>query len=114
MTHQDLLAVAQEFGNPVYVYDASIMETQYKRLAKAFKGVKQVKFNYAVKALSNISVLKLLNSFGCGHDTPPSEGTACLETYRVRLPPEMGFNESVDLYLHVDVAQNPNAPASGQ
>ncbi len=69
MTHQDLLAVAQEFGNPVYVYNASIMEAQYKRLAKAFKGVKKVKFNYAVKALSNISVLKVLNSFGCGMDT---------------------------------------------
>ena len=50
-----------------------------------------------------------LNSFGCGPDTPLSEGTWCLETYRVQLPPEMGFNESVDLDLHVDVAQNPNA-----
>lgn len=69
MTHQDLLAVAQEFGNPVYVYDASTMKVQYKRLVAAFKGVKRVKFKYAVKALSNISVLKLLNSFGCGMDT---------------------------------------------
>jgi diaminopimelate decarboxylase len=31
--------------------------------------VKQVKFHYAVKALSNISVLRLLKSFGCGLDT---------------------------------------------
>ncbi|QIE58937.1 diaminopimelate decarboxylase [Rasiella rasia] len=69
MTHQDLLAVAQEFGNPVYVYNASTMEAQYKRLDKAFKGVKKVKFHYAVKALSNLSVLKLLHSFGCGMDT---------------------------------------------
>jgi diaminopimelate decarboxylase len=69
MTHHDLLAIAQEFGNPIYVYDASTMEAQYKRLSNAFKGVKQVKFNYAVKALSNISVLKLLSSFGCGMDT---------------------------------------------
>ncbi|MDX1462608.1 MAG: diaminopimelate decarboxylase [Marinirhabdus sp.] len=69
MTHQDLIAVSQEFGTPLYVYDASIMEAQYKRLAKAFKGVKQVKFHYAVKALSNLSVLKLLHGFGCGMDT---------------------------------------------
>jgi diaminopimelate decarboxylase len=69
MTHQDLLTVAQEFESPVYVYDASIMEAQYKRLANGFKGVKKVKFHYAVKALSNISVLKLLSSFGCGMDT---------------------------------------------
>ena len=69
MTHQDLLAVAQEFGSPVYVYNASTIEAQYKRLSKAFKGVKKVKFQYAVKALSNISVLKLLHHFGCGMDT---------------------------------------------
>lgn len=69
MTHQDLLAVAQEFGNPVYVYNASTMEAQYKRLEKSFKGVKKVKFNYAVKALSNMAVLKVLNNFGCGMDT---------------------------------------------
>ena len=69
MTHQDLLAVVQEFDNPVYVYNASTIEAQYKRLEKSFKGVKQVKFNYAVKALSNISVLQLLSNLGCGMDT---------------------------------------------
>jgi hypothetical protein len=41
-----------------------------------------------------------LNRFGCGPDTPPSEGRACLETYRVELPAEMGVNETVDLDLH--------------
>ena len=69
MNQQDLLAVAQEFGNPVYVYDAETIETQYKRLNDAFKKVKRLKINYAVKALSNISVLKFLNSLGSGMDT---------------------------------------------
>jgi diaminopimelate decarboxylase len=69
MTHQDLLAVVREFESPVYVYDASKMEAQYKRLTTAFKKVKDVKFHYAVKALSNISVLKYLASLGCGLDT---------------------------------------------
>ena len=69
MTNQDLLAVAQEFGSPVYVYNASKIEAQYKRLTNAFKGVKQLRINYAVKALSNISILKLLNSLGSGLDT---------------------------------------------
>lgn len=69
MNYQDLLAVVQEHGSPVYVYDASKIEAQYKRLNDAFKKVKQVKINYAVKALSNISVLKFLSSLGTGMDT---------------------------------------------
>lgn len=69
MTHKDLLAIATQYGSPVYVYDASKIETQFKRLQNAFKGVKQVKIHYAVKALSNISVLKLLLNQGAGLDT---------------------------------------------
>ncbi|PKA83738.1 diaminopimelate decarboxylase [Ulvibacter sp. MAR_2010_11] len=69
MKHQDLLAVAEQYGSPVYVYDASKIESQYKRLTSAFKKVKHVKINYAVKALSNISVLKLLSTLGSGMDT---------------------------------------------
>ena len=69
MDNQDLLRVAQEFGSPVYVYDASKIEAQYNRLTQAFKNVKKLKINYAVKALSNVSVLKLLNSFGSNMDT---------------------------------------------
>ncbi|GAB5399678.1 MAG: diaminopimelate decarboxylase [Aureisphaera sp.] len=69
MTNQDLLAIAREYESPVYVYDAQKMEGQYKRLQDAFKKVKQVKINYAVKALSNISVLKFLKSLGAGMDT---------------------------------------------
>ena len=69
MEKSQLLKIAQEFGSPVYVYDAEKIEYQYKRLTNAFKGVKHLKINYAVKALSNISVLKLLHSFGSGIDT---------------------------------------------
>lgn len=69
MTNKDLLAVVREFESPVYVYDAHKIEAQYKRLHNAFKKVKQVKINYAVKALSNISVLKFLSSLGAGMDT---------------------------------------------
>jgi diaminopimelate decarboxylase len=69
MRNEDLLDVVKEFGSPVYVYDAAVMESQYKRLVNAFKEVKKIKVNYAVKALSNISVLKLLHSFGAGMDT---------------------------------------------
>ena len=69
MLDNQLLKIAQEFGSPVYVYDAEKIETQYKRLTNAFKGVKKLKLNYAVKALSNISILKLFKSLGSGIDT---------------------------------------------
>lgn len=69
MTNQDLLSVVQDFGSPLYVYDANIMKSQYKRLQDAFSEVKHLKIHYAVKALSNISVLKYLNSLGAGMDT---------------------------------------------
>ena len=69
MLDNQLLKIAQEFGSPVYVYDAGKIESQYKRLTNAFKDVKKLKINYAVKALSNISILKLFKSLGSGIDT---------------------------------------------
>ncbi|HSP11716.1 MAG TPA: diaminopimelate decarboxylase [Salegentibacter sp.] len=69
MTNQDLLAVAKEFESPVYVYDAEKIAFQYNRLKNAFSEIKDLRIHYAVKALSNISILKFLNSMGCGLDT---------------------------------------------
>ncbi|MGK0253927.1 MAG: diaminopimelate decarboxylase [Mariniflexile sp.] len=69
MLENQLLKIAQDFGSPLYVYDAEKIEAQYKRLTNAFKNVKSLKINYAVKALSNISILKLFNALGSGIDT---------------------------------------------
>lgn len=69
MKNQDLLNVASEFGSPVYVYDSEKITSQYKRLTKAFKNVEHLRLHYAVKALSNLSILKLLNTLGSCFDT---------------------------------------------
>ncbi|MDO6623547.1 diaminopimelate decarboxylase [Oceanihabitans sp. 1_MG-2023] len=69
MQNSTLLQIAKDFGSPIYVYDAEKISFQYTRLTSAFKKVKQVKLNYAVKALSNISILKLMKSLGAGLDT---------------------------------------------
>ncbi len=69
MENAQLLAIAKEYGSPVYVYDSAKIVSQYNRLTTAFKKVKQLKLNYAVKALSNIAILKLINSLGAGLDT---------------------------------------------
>ncbi len=64
-----LLNIAKDFGSPVYVYDSEKIVSQYNRLTNAFSKVKKLKLNYAAKALSNISILKLFNSIGSGLDT---------------------------------------------
>lgn len=69
MTHSELIKIAEDFGSPVYVYDAKKIEFQYNRLTSAFKQVKHLKINYAVKALSNISILKYFKKLGAGIDT---------------------------------------------
>ena len=69
MENAQLLKIANEFGSPLYVYDADKIESQYNRLTTAFKAVKKLKLNDAVKALSNISILKLFKNLGAGIDT---------------------------------------------
>jgi len=69
MDNNTLLQIAKEYGSPIYVYDAEKITSQYKRLTKAFNSVNNLRINYAAKALSNISVLKLFHSMGSGLDT---------------------------------------------
>ena len=69
MQPAQLEALAQEFGNPLYVYDAEKIEFQYNRLTNAFAKVDSLRINYAMKALSTISILKLLKNLGSGLDT---------------------------------------------
>ena len=69
MNRELLLSLVKKHESPLYVYDAEKIESQYNRMTKAFSGVKKLKLNYAVKALSNISVLKIFNSLGAGLDT---------------------------------------------
>ena len=90
MKNETLLNIAKEFGSPVYVYDATKIETQYKRLTSAFSKVKHLKINYAVKALSNISILKLMKKLGAGLDT--------VSIQEVKLGLTAGFNPENIIY----------------
>ena len=69
METNQLLELSEQFGSPLYVYDAEKIQSQYHRLEKAFSKVNSLRINYAVKALSNLSVLKLLKQLGSGLDT---------------------------------------------
>ncbi len=67
MNSRLLESVAGEYGTPVYVYDEAKIISQYNRLKNAF-GSQEVKLHYAMKALSNINVLKTLKEQGAGLD----------------------------------------------
>ena len=69
MNKNKLLEAAKKFGTPLYVYNSEKIKNQFSRLTKAFKKVNKLQINYAVKALSNISVLKYINKLGAGIDT---------------------------------------------
>ena len=69
MRPNQLLGIVKEHGAPLYVYDAEKITSQYQRLTNAFSDVQSLRLNYAAKALSNLAVLRLLNSLGSGLDT---------------------------------------------
>ena len=69
MESNSLLRLAEKYGSPLYVYDTDKITSQYNRITNAFSDVKNVKINYAVKALSNINILKIFNQLGSCLDT---------------------------------------------
>ncbi|WP_169779261.1 diaminopimelate decarboxylase [Campylobacter curvus] len=63
----DFNELAREYGTPLYVYDFDYITNRYNMLKDAFSARKSL-ICYAVKANSNLSVLKLLASLGAGFD----------------------------------------------
>ncbi|CAM4326750.1 diaminopimelate decarboxylase [Gillisia limnaea] len=90
MKDQNLSAIANEFGSPVYVYDAEKIMFQHERLTNAFSEIAKLRINYAAKALSNISILKLMNKMGSGLDT--------VSIQEVKLGLKAGFDPSKIIY----------------
>lgn len=81
MEKRQLLELANKYGSPLYVYDTDKIEAQYNRLTTAFSSVKNLKLNYAVKALSNVNILQFFKNIGAGLDTVSiQEVQLCLTT----------------------------------
>src|SRR5512145_1046400 len=57
----DLAAVAQLHGTPTYVYSAQTITDNYRRLAASLAGL-DVQICYAMKANSNLAVLRLFSN----------------------------------------------------
>lgn len=82
LTSEQLVQLADQFGTPLYVYHAEKIKEQYETLEAAFPDVK-AKFFYACKALTNINILKYINSLGAGID--------CVSINEVKLGLKAGF-----------------------
>lgn len=95
LTHHQLNQIAKDFDTPVYVYHAEKIKEQYERLLNAFAGV-DAKFFYAAKALTNINILKYINSIGCNVD--------CSSVNEVKLAIKAGFLPQNILYTSSNIA----------
>jgi len=84
-----VLSIAEKYGCPLYVYDFAIVERQYKRLVSAFGGLK-IKINYACKAMTNLTMLKLIRGLGAGLDA--------VSIQEVKLGLHAGFKADEILY----------------
>lgn len=89
LTSDQLTDIAKEFGTPVYVYHAERITEQYKKLELAFETCNS-RFFYACKALTNINILKHINSIGCNVD--------CSSINEVKLALMAGFEPKNILY----------------
>ena len=95
LSHEQLVALAHQFGTPLYVYHAEKIKEQYDKLLTSFKGV-DVRFFYAAKALTNINILRYLKSTGCNID--------CSSINEAKLAVIAGFAPSDILYTSNNIA----------
>ena len=89
LTHQQLSEIANEFGSPVYIYHAERIGQQYHKLQKAFNN-SDARFFYACKSLTNINILKYIQSLGACLD--------CVSVNEVKLGLMTGFDKNNILY----------------
>ena len=89
LSHQQLRNLADEFGTPLYVYDADSISHQYGKLAHAFRHWDARMF-YACKSLTNLNVLKHIHSLGASLD--------CVSINEVKLGLMAGFEKNNILY----------------
>ena len=59
--------ISDQFDTPAYIYSKRTLETNANAYVKSFTKPDSLAC-FAVKSLSNISILKLLNDMGCGFD----------------------------------------------
>ena len=68
LTHQQLVELTKQYPTPFYIYDEQGIRDNMKYFTKAFSIFPQFREYFAVKALPNPYILRILESEGCGAD----------------------------------------------
>lgn len=68
LTDHQLIALADRHGTPLYLYDGDMILQRYRELHDYLSWPK-LKIHYAMKANSNVAILKLLHEAGANLDT---------------------------------------------
>ncbi|MCD6010875.1 MAG: diaminopimelate decarboxylase [Flavipsychrobacter sp.] len=89
LSNEQLTAIANEYGSPVYVYHAEKIAEQYNKLKSAFSA-HPTRFYYACKALTNVNILKYMKSLGACID--------CVSISEVKLAQLAGYEPNEILY----------------
>jgi diaminopimelate decarboxylase len=125
-----LTRLAGEFGTPLYVYDRRAIETRFDEFRQAFSArFRKIRIFYAVKANSNVALIRLLHLRGAGAEVvslgeillsrkagvPPSE---ILFTSSSKGPAEIAYAVENGILLNVDSVDEleqipPSAAAAG-
>ena len=68
LSHEELSALVKKFPTPFYLYDEKGIRENMRHFTKAFGNFPAFREYFAVKALPNPYILKILKSEGCGGD----------------------------------------------
>lgn len=96
LSNTELANIADEFGTPVYVYDADKIKSNTVSLQQHLEIL--TPFFYACKALTNINILRYIKSLGANVD--------CSSINEVRLALHAGFAAESILYTSNGIAFN--------
>ena len=83
------LGLVRKYGTPLYIYDTSGIEAQYRKLQRAFHNTRS-RIYYACKALTNINILHFFHKLGAGLDA--------VSIQEVQLALQAGFEPKDILY----------------
>lgn len=118
----DVLDIADEFGLPLYVYDADKIIEKIDALRSAFSGV-NLKIKYAAKALTNLSILKLMKQQGIDIEVVSVNEArfakiACFEPSQIMFTPSGNawdeIQEAIEMGLQLNVDSLPLLEQIGQ
>ncbi len=94
-SNQQLIQLANQYGTPLYVYNANKITAQYQQLQNAFEQV-DAQFFFACKALTNISIIKHVLHLGCNID--------CSSINEALIAMKAGFDPKKILYTSNGIA----------